>query len=90
MNDTPYPWKVHDLGSDVETPRFTIDAHDNQGPWLVASVTRPNDAHLISAAPELLKLLKEAVEASKRIGTTGSWLLESLNAIAKAEGRQNA
>lgn len=54
--------------------------------WVSPAACKAN-AVLMAEAPELLRLLKEATKDSKRIGTTGAWLLEALNAIAKAEGR---
>ena len=63
---TPGPWEMHDEGPEVEGPRFTIDADDSRGPWLVARVTRPDDAAFIvravNAHDELVDALKDALE----------------------------
>ncbi len=84
---TPGPWKMNDQGPMVEGSRFTIDSETEkfgQGYWLVATVTRPDDARLIAAAPELLEACKEALRiVNEKLHPASKDLFQQ--AIAKAE-----
>lgn len=83
IKHTPGPWAPN--GDQVE-----VQAVHNDG-YRICDVFGPDykaNAHLVSAAPELLQALKEICD---RVGPR--WFLEQnwaapLDAIAKAEGRQ--
>jgi hypothetical protein len=90
MSHTPGPWQLTDYSA------FEICSYDHK---VIASIIQMEsqtydkdrnqqkaNARLIAAAPELLAMLKRAVEASSH---DYSWLGDAYAAIAKAEGVQS-
>jgi len=57
---------MHDEGPEVEGPRFTIDAEDSRNPWLVARVTKPDDAAYIVRACNAHDDLVAALHAARQ------------------------
>jgi hypothetical protein len=92
MNHTPGPWVgiVQSVGNMPKDEYIAIEDLSRKkyiaeipGNWEQDQA----NACLITAAPEMLKLLREATQNAKRIGCTGAWLLIALRVIAEAEGR---
>lgn len=95
-NHTSGPWVVQEPDPDnkgagllVKPVPGQVVAEVDRGPEMVGN------AHLIAAAPDLLKALREAVRALNTaarfsVGTTDSYAIAALcdAAIAKAEGRK--
>lgn len=104
MTHTPGPWKISgcQLGSKLLIEHGT---EDTLSPCIAAvysdggRLPQHSNAHLIAAAPDLLKQLKSAAEMLNYLApekfddddheTNWNRMLEDMNhAIAKAEGRQ--
>jgi len=88
---TPGPWEIEDGHWDIEVTK---------GEYVIATAhaavpkgALKENAHLIAAAPELLKAARHGLNVLTRIKATHDQLLskrlltELDNAIAKAEGR---
>lgn len=85
---TPGPWHVRETGTHWNNRRpVNLEiTHGSDGECVADTVYETGDAHLISAAPDLLEALRFACIAHHSTHGTKppeSWLL----AIAKAEGR---
>ncbi len=81
---TPGPWAV-DEPSDKNLD-FIVRYPETS--YVVARVRAPANAHLIASAPELLRLLKHALELYQTSMKAGPGTAEAYRAaIAKAEGK---
>lgn len=95
MSHTPTPWTMNDKGPGIEGPRFTVDGHDERGPWLVATVTRPCDAALIVRAvnshAELLEAARMAHRVLLQMNDHEDYTIRTINdlsaALKKAEAK---
>lgn len=98
---TAGPWEVYDQGKDDGDGYgcFVRSTTDPLADWIASDVQNRSDAHLISAAPELLEALKALVfpmeawnEAVARVTgeqpVVNDALMQAKAAIAKAEGHQ--
>ncbi|CAA2139527.1 hypothetical protein [Hyphomicrobium sp. ghe19] len=79
---TPGPWKwdAGDVGQDYAVPYCDVYADDRDA--VIASVSNPDDAPLIAAAPDLYEALKALDD---RGHTMATWELAK-RALAKARG----
>lgn len=84
---TPGPWKWEPETKTIRSvpANYWIASMDS---WDKA-VNHEANAHLIEAAPDLLKALKEAVETLRDEGYTDADLAAMNAAITKAEGKPN-
>lgn len=76
---TPGPWTVYDqsLDDNVEYGCTIESKTDKDAGWVAMEIHNRKDAHLIAAAPELLKACEAAAELYDELG------LGSLEAAAK-------
>lgn len=102
MSHTPGPWRLTvDPTKRGAEDYYAIDAgkgyHEPGTPGFgITGFLEQSDALLISAAPELLEALKDAVRLYETYGllaqtgqglSPGKWVGDARAAIAKAEGR---
>jgi len=109
MSHTPGPWMVDCISDDFDgaidiVSNFTVDADGRRTANWIAACDLQDDrieenhanAHLIAAAPELLQLVREALQSFEefRGATPGDhvvdlrdWMQTARAALAKAEGR---
>ena len=89
---TPGPWVLDELayGHDIHAPEacwYVATATDPEMVW--GAIVREADAHLISAAPELLEALENLLKVHEgKDGTQHNAVDIARAAIAKAEGEQ--
>jgi hypothetical protein len=82
---SPAPWRKGNNGS-VVAERTTRDSDSNRayyGGDLVCESCRDEDAALIAAAPDLLRLLKERIDGAPE--NAGGWVLEARRLIHSIE-----
>ena len=100
MSHTPGPWKIEEFskGSYLVTARNAGTAKEGLVAQHVPGIA---NARLIAAAPELLEVIREAVDSAEREMAKGrkaspglaTWLEKARAALAKAradEGKKNA
>src|SRR6185312_5889186 len=98
MSHTPGPWEAEEY---AELSEYSINTGERQiartnGYGGLSNSEHTANAHLISAAPELLEALKKCRTMAIEFGAPAvcwaarhkKWMKEIESAIAKAEGRQ--
>ena len=88
MTHTPGPWLINFDPEDDERPLEIVTSDRDHRIAFLASDGNPDDARLISAASDLLAILKAAAEDDTVQWHDGSLLKAAREAIAKAEGRR--
>ena len=91
MSHTPGPWT---LVFDVDGPPGFIWGKTTCVCDFGKDVPKPEDARLLAAAPELLEVIREAVDSAEREMAKGrkaspglaTWLEKARAALAKARG----
>lgn len=91
MSHTPGPWT---LVFDVDGPPGFIWGKTTCVCDFGKDVPKPEDARLVAAAPELLEVIREAVDSAEREMAKGrkaspglaTWLEKARAALAKARG----
>ena len=106
MSHTPGPWKMlqeekgqNDLSRRVhgKAPVYRVESA-NGGHWFIGYFRRKKDARLAAAAPELLEVIREAVDSAEREMAKGrkaspglaTWLEKARAVLAKVRGEESA
>ena len=84
MTHTPGPWLINFDPEDDERPLEIVTSDRDHRIAFLASDGNPDDARLISAASDLLAILKAAAEDDVVQWHDGSLLKAAREAIAKA------
>ena len=85
---TPRPWLINFDPEDDRRPLEIVTSDRDHRIAFLASDGNPDDARLMTAAPDLLAILKAAAEDDAVQWHDGPLLKAARAAIAKAEGRE--
>ena len=88
MLEDQIPMLLEDKGTDREW--VSVGEYDEEGMLSVVALCHPNNARLIAAAPAMYEALQGMLDWARRVNTLnpGPEILNALNVIAQAEGRQ--